>query len=212
MTSQNTVRISPRQLKRLASRPSSTKATETDLILQVAAGNRTSFELLWTRHQAKVKRRIWSVLDNPVDIEDAMQETAIKAFLRTTTFKFRASYSTWLCQIATNTSLNMLRTNHQFVDGVALMYLQASRTEEPDYDVHSQQVLHQLDQAMKLLGKCYRDTLSLNIAGHDFTSVGLCTGVGPGTVRSRMARARQQIRASFLHSFGDDKSKNILTL
>src|SRR4051812_30236332 len=83
--------------------------TDLELIQDVKSGSKRSFEELVLRHQRfliKVVVRMTRDLDAA---EDVVQETFIKAYKRLNLFEGRASFRSWLYQIALNTARNRFR-------------------------------------------------------------------------------------------------------
>jgi RNA polymerase sigma-70 factor (ECF subfamily) len=66
-------------------------------------------ELQLERHRADLTALCYRMLASPFDADDAVQETFIRAWRRFDSFEGRAGLRTWLCQIATNVCLDMLR-------------------------------------------------------------------------------------------------------
>ncbi len=83
--------------------------TDLQLVQEVKSGEKKSFEELMARHEKfllKVVVRLTRDLDAA---EDIVQEAFIKAFRRISIFEGRASFRSWLYQIALNTARNRFR-------------------------------------------------------------------------------------------------------
>jgi len=83
--------------------------TDLELIQDVHDGNTEAFAILVERHQKfllKVVVRLTRDLDTA---EDIVQEALIKAYRRLKLFEGRASFRSWLYQIALNTARNRFR-------------------------------------------------------------------------------------------------------
>lgn len=70
--------------------------------------NHTAFDVLFRRHDVKLrsflKRRMQDAM-----VDDVLQETYIKAFIKMNKFKSEAAFSTWLFSIAVNESKQFVR-------------------------------------------------------------------------------------------------------
>jgi RNA polymerase sigma-70 factor (ECF subfamily) len=73
------------------------------------AGDRAEFSRLVDTYSGKIYRLALSMLNQPQDAEDILQETFIKAFRHLKGFDGRSKLSTWLYRIATNEALMVLR-------------------------------------------------------------------------------------------------------
>jgi RNA polymerase sigma-70 factor (ECF subfamily) len=79
------------------------------LIQMTLAGQSEYFGVLMDRHMGAVSRRVRSIVRNPTDAEDVLQETALKVWLRLSTFRSESSFRTWLTRVAVNQALESYR-------------------------------------------------------------------------------------------------------
>ena len=80
-----------------------------ELIHEVRSGQRASFSELVLRHQRALLRLTLRFTRDPNQAEDIVQESFIKAYEKLHLFEGRASFKSWLFQIALNTARNKLR-------------------------------------------------------------------------------------------------------
>ena len=80
-----------------------------EIVDRVRAGNRSAFSVLVRRHQKGLMRLSMRFMKDSDAAEDIVQESFIKAFERLSSFEGRASFKSWLYQIAVNTAKNRLR-------------------------------------------------------------------------------------------------------
>lgn len=80
-----------------------------ELIEQIKKGDRRSFSELVKRHQRGLLRLSMRFMKDLDLAEDVVQEAFIKAYEKLNTFEGRASFKSWLYQIAVNTAKNKLR-------------------------------------------------------------------------------------------------------
>lgn len=91
--------------------------TDFQLIDEVLKGNRASFSELVKRHQRGLLRLSMRFMKDLDTSQDIVQESFIKAYEKLNLFEGRASFKSWLYQIAVNTARNKIRENrHQFTD------------------------------------------------------------------------------------------------
>lgn len=88
----------------------STDSNDQVLVELVKVGNRNAFSQLVKRHQKALLRLCYRFLKDLDLAEDVVQETFIKVFDRIHTFEARASFKSWLYQIAINTAKNKIRS------------------------------------------------------------------------------------------------------
>src|SRR5207245_512923 len=75
------------------------------LIQLILAGDRRAFEPLVRKHERRVFRIALAVLGNIEDVEEAMQDTFIKAYRHLDQFRGESRFTTWLTRVAVNEAL-----------------------------------------------------------------------------------------------------------
>ena len=80
-----------------------------ELVQKVRDGDRNAFSQLVRRHQKNLMRLCVRFMKDVDMAEDIVQESFIKAYERLHSFEGRASFKSWLFQIAVNTAKNRLR-------------------------------------------------------------------------------------------------------
>lgn len=83
--------------------------TDLELIQDVKCGEKKSFEILVQRHEKFLMKSIVRLTRDLDAAEDVVQDTFIKAYKRLALFEGRASFRSWLYQIALNTARNRFR-------------------------------------------------------------------------------------------------------
>src|SRR6185436_5245013 len=85
-------------------------------LLRAARGNDDdAFRALVEPHGRHLHLLCYRMLGSFLDAEDATQETLLKAWRGISSYDGRASVRTWLCRIATNACLDMLRARKRRV-------------------------------------------------------------------------------------------------
>lgn len=103
----------------LASNP---EITDVSIIDQVLNGNKGIYEVIVRRYNTKLYRVAKGILKDEDEIEDAMQNTYIKAYEKLGQFKREAQFSTWLTRILINEALASLKRSNklQSLDSINL--------------------------------------------------------------------------------------------
>lgn len=78
---------------------------DTDIVTRVLAGHTNEYELLMRRYNQRLFRIGISILHNESEVQEAMQETYIRAYEQLSTFEGRSSFGTWLTRIMINDCL-----------------------------------------------------------------------------------------------------------
>ena len=87
--------------------------SDLELVEKVKAGDKRSFSDLVKRHQRGVLRLSLRFMKDLDLAEDVTQEAFIKAYEKLNSFEGRASFKSWLFQIAVNTARNKLRESRR---------------------------------------------------------------------------------------------------
>jgi RNA polymerase sigma-70 factor (ECF subfamily) len=82
---------------------------EDPLVTAIQAGVPDAFAQLYATYSPRLYRTIIAITKNPEDAQDALQETFLRAHLRSHAFEGRSSIYTWLSRIAINSTLMILR-------------------------------------------------------------------------------------------------------
>jgi RNA polymerase sigma-70 factor (ECF subfamily) len=87
-----------------------------DLLERFAAGDLDAFESLFRERQAAVYRWIVRIVRDPAAAEDLTVETFWRAYKARARFRPDGNFEAWLHRIATNASLDHLRTTRNYIE------------------------------------------------------------------------------------------------
>ena len=156
------------------------------------------FECLVATHHSRLYRYILKLENNRDDAADLTQQTFIDAFRSLANFRGQASLSTWLFGIGLNLARNyrsrspVRRYPHCSIDEI----LQISGPDDPEQTASDRQQVRRLNAALQELSSEMRETIVLICLEElSYEDAAAALGVPIGTVRSRLSRARTQLRA-----------------
>jgi RNA polymerase sigma-70 factor (ECF subfamily) len=171
--------------------------TDTELLRAHVAGDPHAFAALVARHQDRLWSVALSVMRNPDDAADALQEAYISAFRRADSFRGDAKVTTWLHRVVVNACLDRLRSLK--VRATESLPDDPDRSaalgvEEPADPVEAQQQRDQILAALGQLNPDQRAALVLvDMQGYSIDEAAAILGCAPGTVKSRCARGRARL-------------------
>src|ERR1700719_3132968 len=92
--------------------PAAVDALSEDAVLAAAcrSGDLRAYERLYAMHGARMKNLARNVLGNPIDAEDAVQETFLKVQRSIASFRGQSSFVTWTYRILINTCYDARRS------------------------------------------------------------------------------------------------------
>lgn len=173
------------------------------LIRRAAAGDDSAFETLMLAHQKQVYSLCLRMSGNVDDAFDLSQEAFIKAWRGLAQYQFGAEFSTWLYRLTRNVCIDFLRRQKRQT-AVPLETEQDGETMElplPDSaPLPEEQMLHDerqraLQQAMLALPDEQREILILRVVNDlPYEKISAILELPLGTVKSRLARARIQLK------------------
>jgi RNA polymerase sigma-70 factor, ECF subfamily len=85
------------------------EVSDDDLITAAQHGDHQAFMELCERHSSVTKTKIFSIVRNHEDAEDALQDTLLRAYTHLNSFRRSCKFSTWLTAIGVNSALMILR-------------------------------------------------------------------------------------------------------
>jgi RNA polymerase sigma-70 factor (ECF subfamily) len=173
-------------------------ASDHDLALAAAAGDRRALEVLLERHVDYVHAVCRRVLGHPEDALDAAQEAMIAVARRIGSFDGRAQFTTWLYRVATNAALDEVRRRKR----------RPSPTDDGEHDGPSPSPAERtvtapidLDAALARLPEDFRAAVVLrDLMDLDYAEIAEVLDIPIGTVRSRISRGRRQLAEWFGNS------------
>lgn len=165
-------------------------------VARCKAGDPDAFEPLVLRHAGRLRRLVWGLLgERREEAEDVVQEIFLKAYLALPRFREDAQFSTWLYRIAVNHCRDVGRRApppHVELDEARLESLADERSAEPGEEIPL--APGRGEELGRLLGELSerqrRILVMRELEGLSYEEIGGILRIPPGTVRSRLNRAR----------------------
>jgi RNA polymerase sigma-70 factor (ECF subfamily) len=181
--------------------------TDPQLIRQIQAGDTVAFETFFARYRQAMQAHVARIVREPAATEDLVQEVFLRVWTRAEQWQGSGSVKGWLYRIATNLSLNHLRSVKRrpqqpleiptddgdddnpvpgwMVDASAL-------TPEAQLEIVEQQKL--LGQLIETLPPDKQDVFRMVYDDEmDLHSVATALEIPEGTVKSRLYHSRKKI-------------------
>jgi RNA polymerase sigma-70 factor (ECF subfamily) len=167
------------------------------LIAQSRRGDAHAFDQLVEKYQHRVYDLVYRITGHHADAQDAAQEAFVKAYLGLGRFRGGAAFSTWLHRIAVNAALDLLRRRprgdlrvpHSVDPAVDPLADGAERVEARE----------RIQRAIATLPIEQRTVVVLrDVQGCSYEEIAMIVQVPVGTVRSRLSRGREALRAALV--------------
>ena len=171
-------------------------------------GDERAFRELVVRYQRPVYDVLWRMVEGTDlrhRVEDLTQDTFVRVFGALDRFSYRGSarLSTWILTIATRLALNELRRTRRTIpiEQVADHLIAADTA---DSAIQRRRLGQAIARAIAALQPKFRAALVLREYHHlEYDEIAAALEVDVGTVKSRLSRARAQLRAA-LEEVHDD--------
>jgi RNA polymerase sigma-70 factor, ECF subfamily len=163
------------------------RLSDTELAEAAQRGNRAALEQLLHRHADRIFAICRRILAHPEDAKDATQEAMIAITRGIQHFDGRSLFTTWLYRVATNAALDEARRRNR--RAIPTEHLpEIAQSSDVETMVTDRMVI---DEALQQLTPEFRAAVALrDLCGLDYAEIASVLDIAPGTVRSRIARAR----------------------
>ncbi|MCD4812259.1 sigma-70 family RNA polymerase sigma factor [bacterium] len=176
------------------------QANDRKLIDQTLSGHNEAFDVLVTRYRDRIYSLAYHMLSNAEEAQDIAQEVFVRAYKNLSKFRHESSFYTWLYRIA----VNIVYTQAKKASRRRELYDQAFKDlrmkpgkmpETPEGLAQLEELKEMILRAIRQLDPRFRQVLILKeIEGHDVSEVAKMLKLPQGTVKSRLYRAREDLR------------------
>ena len=194
--------------------------SEMELVSLAREGDRDAYWRLVQPHLHTVLSVARTILWNSADAEEVAQEAVLKGICNIWGFRGEAKFSTWLIQITINESKSRLRKDRRYLYE-SLDEPQADNCNEyfprdfadwreiPSEALERKELREALQQVLESLPQGYREVFTLRDVAHlSINETAQVLGLTLGCVKSRLLRARLQMREALAPGFGGGWCKN----
>jgi RNA polymerase sigma-70 factor (ECF subfamily) len=183
-------------------------SAEARFIEKLKAGNADAFDALVGRHAADVYALLFRLTENAEEACDLTQETFLSALTGIKGFRGEAGLRTWLFRIAINHSRNRFRwwkrrkrdvtvsLDATIGDGAASLHeTLPDKGRNPEDGAIANERERAVLGALREMPDVFREAIVLcDLEGLSYEEISAALGVNIGTVKSRIARGREDLR------------------
>lgn len=190
-------------------------ADDAALVRRFLDGDQSAFEAIVHRHRDRIYSIVQGLLRNHADAEEIVQDTFIRAHRGLANFRGDSSLATWLHHIAVNLARNRYWYFHRRYRHATLSLdvplsedstgtfadILPSPAEGPSRETMAAEFTELVTACMGQLPAAQREILSMrNILNRSYDEIAVALDIEVGTVKSRIARARGQLRSLMAQS------------
>jgi RNA polymerase sigma-70 factor (ECF subfamily) len=169
---------------------------DNDLIEGFKKGDPSAFEALVRKYQDRVYNLCRYMLQDPQNAQDAAQDAFLKAYRRLKDFRPDSSLYTWIYRITITTCLDYRRKlRREAFRSEPLTEDLPSAEPLPEQAYESGEIPQSIQRALQKLPEKLRAAIVLReIEELSYEEIAEVLHTSPGTVKSRISRAREQLR------------------
>jgi RNA polymerase sigma-70 factor (ECF subfamily) len=180
------------------------------LIEEAQRGGREAFEAIVKRYEKKVFHLAYGFVQNRAAADDLAQEIFVKVYFSLSKFHFKSEFGTWLYRIAVNHIKDHLRkvsrrkevSLEEFENVPPAMDDQVKEREQRQDDDLKKKIVFGV---LATLPQKYRMILTLReVKGFSYEEITRVLKISPGTVDSRLHRARKLLRKKMTPYLGGE--------
>jgi len=191
--------------------------SEAQFVARLVARDEAAFNELVVTYERRVFALVYRMLGRRDEAEDLAQEVFVQVFKAVHTFRGDAKLSTWIYRIAVNLCKNrakyLARRHANDQEDVTALADRAPLSaakgvsvgdiSRPDELVEGMQLERLVKQAIGELDPDFREVLILrDVEDLSYDEIASVTSLAVGTVKSRIHRARAQLRAAVERAMG----------
>ncbi|HXH70461.1 MAG TPA: sigma-70 family RNA polymerase sigma factor [Pyrinomonadaceae bacterium] len=193
----------------LATRAASVgSSVEAEFVENLKSGDAAAFDTLVLRYSGDIYVLLYRLTEDAEEASDLMQETFLQTFKAIKNFRGEADLKTWLYRIAINESRNRFRWwKRRRREKMDSLDAPTGKSETPlgetilgNFANPEDAILRRerekiLIKALRDLPGIFREAVVLcDIEGLSYEEIAVALGINVGTVKSRIARGREELR------------------
>lgn len=177
---------------------------ESELVRKAKAGDKLAFEALVTMYEKKVYALAFRYTGNQEDALDISQDVFLRVFRFLPGFNEQSTFSTWLFRITSNVCRDSLKKRRSLME----LPLEVKSGDEegftaeitdtragPEEELERIETRESIRQGLANLSDEHREILVMrDVSGFSYNEIAEILGMEMGTVKSRIARARDSLR------------------
>jgi RNA polymerase sigma-70 factor, ECF subfamily len=179
---------------------------EVELVELAKAGDRSAFSELIHRNYTRSHRLAYSVVSNTAAANDAVGEAFCKAFEHLDQFEAYGQFSSWLGRIVMNEGHKILRNMRR---ANAIEFEERTHSTEcrqkssygltPEEQLRHSELLAVMTREIRRIPGHLREPFLMRVADRPMDEIAAQMGLSLGAVKSRVRRARTQLRMRLGH-------------
>ena len=191
------------------------RSSDDAIVKRCLEGEVNAFSLLVERYQNAVYGLCYHMVGNFADAQDLTQESFVKAYMTLSRIKDPARFASWLYRITVNACNRWLRDRKGADDlpleAVAQTGAAYSGGESPEEHAEAEELCISVREAIATLSERNRLPVTLYyMDGLSYAEIGNFLSLSQSAVKSRLHRAREQLKEGLVSMMADCFSEHKL--
>ena len=183
--------------------------SDQELITKFKTGEQAAFQDLVLKYEGRVYHHCLRMVNDEEESADLTQEVFLKVFRNIKNYEHTYSFYTWLYRITVNCCIDYMRKRKRQIQGISLSQGHYDDSSEmgkeqdipdekfsPDHRMVKLELNEILNGAIAQLSEKLRSIIILKeIEGFSYDEIAVILNCSRGTVKSRLFRARERLKA-----------------
>lgn len=181
--------------------------SESIVVRRAKQGDQDAFETLVTRYEKRVYSLAYHYVGNEQDAMDISQEAFLRVYRFLPQFNEQSQFSTWLYRVTSNVCKDYLRKRGARAavslsgeqDGEEYLMEAPDLRYNPEDVFEQKEMRRQIREGLEQLSPDHREILVMrDVLGLTYGEIAGSLELEEGTVKSRIARAREKLRQKLM--------------
>ncbi len=173
------------------------------IVTNILNGNVQCFAIVIKNTEKLVTQVVRKMISDEDDQKDLVQDIYLKAYQKLSSFQFKSKLSTWIANIAYNTTINYLQKKKIPIIGIEKTNEdEFSVTENPEGEIIKTEAVEILTAAIAQLPPLYKTLITLyhleELSNKEISEI---TNLPEGTIKSYLYRARKILKNTINHPY-----------
>lgn len=167
-----------------------------NIIARARRGDADAFEQLVVAYRDQVFRLALRMCGNEADADEVAQEAFLSAWKALPNFRGDSQFSTWLYQLTSHAAIDLMRREKRQIAAEDITEVSAPDPgPSPQQQAERSETRQAVRDAMEQLSPEYRQIVVLRFLQElSYEEIGAVLKLPPGTVKSRLNRAKSQLK------------------
>lgn len=176
------------------------------IVAKILSGNTQEFAIVVKSTEKLVTQIVRKMVAYENDQKDLVQDIYLKAYQNLSFFQFKSKLSTWIANIAYNTTINYLQKKKiPIVEIGPDLENKTTSSEKTELEFFKKESLEILNNEINKLSPLYKTLINLyHLEELPIKEISDITNLPEGTIKSYLSRARTTLKDNMIHYYKNE--------